>query len=206
METFRTHMAEAFSEWISHSTHFVVILLLLVEGWWRATAASDRHCQRSRTEYPDCPVPHMVSSESDSMPLLVGGAPPSAAQMGQIEEGGGHTSRVPTTWPGGRPPKPCSMKDGAGNSLPSSPDRGGADSNWYSTVSEAQSTHHHRRKQLGEKHLAPAHLDMLIFKLTDPNTDVTYTLWRFNVQGWLDQYQEESMMPHIYNSLRGYPS
>ena len=23
--------------------------------------------------------------------------------------------------------------------------------------------------------------------------------------GWLDQYQEESMMPHIYNSLRGYP-
>ena len=36
--------------------------------------------------------------------------------------------------------------------------------------------------------------------------DVTYTLWRFSVQGWLDQYQEESMMPHIYNSLRGYPS
>ena len=35
--------------------------------------------------------------------------------------------------------------------------------------------------------------------------DVTYTLWRFDVQGWLDQYQEESMMPHIYNSLRGYP-
>ena len=25
------------------------------------------------------------------------------------------------------------------------------------------------------------------------------------MQGWLDQYQEESMMPHIYNSLRGYP-
>ena len=49
------------------------------------------------------------------------------------------------------------------------------------------------------------HLDMPIFKSTDPNTDVTYTLWRFNVQGWLDQYQEESMMPHIYASLRGYP-
>ena len=47
---------------------------------------------------------------------------------------------------------------------------------------------------------------MLIFKLTDPNADVTYTLWRFDIQGWLDQYQEESMMPHIYNSLRGYPS
>ena len=48
-------------------------------------------------------------------------------------------------------------------------------------------------------------LDMPIFKLTDPNVDITYTLWRFNVQGLLDQYQEESMMPHIYASLRGYP-
>ena len=53
--------------------------------------------------------------------------------------------------------------------------------------------------------MAPVHLDMPIFKSTDPNADVTYTLWRFDVQGWLDQYQEESMMPHIYNSLRGYP-
>ena len=49
------------------------------------------------------------------------------------------------------------------------------------------------------------HLDMPIFKSTDPNADVTYTLWRFDVQGWLDQYQEERMMPHIYASLRGYP-
>ena len=46
---------------------------------------------------------------------------------------------------------------------------------------------------------------MLIFKFTNPNVDVTYTLWRFDVQGWLDQYQEESMMPHIYTSLWGYP-
>ena len=48
------------------------------------------------------------------------------------------------------------------------------------------------------------HLDMPIFKSADPNADVMYTLWRFDVQGWLDQYQEESMMPHIYASLRGY--
>ena len=46
---------------------------------------------------------------------------------------------------------------------------------------------------------------MSIFKSTDLNAEITYTLWRFDVQGWLDQYQEESMMPHIYNSLRGYP-
>ena len=25
------------------------------------------------------------------------------------------------------------------------------------------------------------------------------------MQGWLDQYQEENMMPHIYASLQGYP-
>ena len=61
-ETLRAHVAEAFSEWISHSSHFVVILLLLAEGWWRTTATLDRHHQRSRTEYPDCHVPHMVSS------------------------------------------------------------------------------------------------------------------------------------------------
>ena len=47
---------------------------------------------------------------------------------------------------------------------------------------------------------------MPIFKSTDPNADVMYTLRRFDVQGWLDQYQEESMMPHIYASLQGYPS
>ena len=47
---------------------------------------------------------------------------------------------------------------------------------------------------------------MLIFKSTDPNADVTYTLWRFDMQGWLGQYQEESIMPHIYASLWGFPS
>ena len=45
---------------------------------------------------------------------------------------------------------------------------------------------------------------MPIFKSMYPNTDVMHTLWRFDVQGWLDQYQEESMMPHIYASLQGY--
>ena len=87
---------------------------------------------------------------------------------------------------------------------PSSPDRGGADSDGYSTVSEAPSGRLHRRKRQNDKHLAPVHLDMSIFKSTDPNADVMDTLWRFDVQGWLDQYQEESMMPHIYASLQGY--
>ena len=88
---------------------------------------------------------------------------------------------------------------------PSSPDQGGADLDGYSTASETLGTHHCRRRWQSEKHLAPMHLDILIVKSTDPNADVTYTLWKFDVQGWLDQYQEESMMPHIYASLRGYP-
>ena len=37
------------------------------------------------------------------------------------------------------------------------------------------------------------------------NADVTYEIWRFDVQGWLDQYDEMSMRPHIFGSLQGYP-
>ena len=109
-------------------------------------ATSDRCCQRSRTEYPDHPVPCMVSSESDSMPQLVGGVTPSIAQMGLIEEGGGCTPRVPASWSRGRPSKAYPTKDGTRNSLLSSPDNGGVDSNGYSTVSEAQGTHCCRRR------------------------------------------------------------
>ena len=39
----------------------------------------------------------------------------------------------------------------------------------------------------------------------DANADVTYEIWRFDVQGWLDQYDEASMHPHIFGSLQGYP-
>ena len=40
----------------------------------------------------------------------------------------------------------------------------------------------------------------------DANADVTYEIWPFDVQGWLDQYDEVSMHPHIFGSLQGYPS
>ena len=145
-ETLQAHVAEAFSEWISCSAHFVIILLLLVEVWWRAMAASDRHRQRSRVKYPNHPVLCMVSSESNSMPSLVGSAPTSTAWMGQIEEGGGHAPRVPTSWLRGRPPKTHPAKDCTENSLPSSPNRVDADLDGYIMMSEAQSTHYHRRK------------------------------------------------------------
>ena len=92
-QALQMHLADMFSEWISCSAHFVVLPLPLEEGWQWAVATSDRCCQRSRAEYPDCPVPSLISSESDSTPLLVGSAPPSVAWMGQAEEtGGGHCS------------------------------------------------------------------------------------------------------------------
>ena len=54
--------------------------------------------------------------------------------------------------------------------------------------------------------MAPARLDMLIFKSTDPGVEVTYTLWQFNLEAFLEQYDEASMHPHIFASLHGYPS
>ena len=34
---------------------------------------------------------------------------------------------------------------------------------------------------------------------------MTYEIWCFDVQDWLDQYGEASMCPHIFGSLQGYP-
>ena len=62
-----------------------------------------------------------------------------------------------------------------------------------------------RRCQRAEIRLAPARLNLPIFHSTDANADVTYEVWRFNVQGWLDQYDETNMRPHIFGSLQGYP-
>ena len=56
-----------------------------------------------------------------------------------------------------------------------------------------------------ERRLALARLNLPIFHSTDANADVTYEIWRFDVQGWLDQYDEASMHPHIFGSLQGYP-
>ena len=46
---------------------------------------------------------------------------------------------------------------------------------------------------------------MLIFKSTDPGVEVTYTLWCFDVDAFLEQYDEASMHPHIFAGLHGYP-
>ena len=97
------------------------------------------------------------------------------------------------------------MVGGRGNLLLSSLEQEGADSDGYSTVSEVPGGRCRRRWCRNEKCLTPVCLDMPIFESTDPNTDVTYTLWRFNVQGLLDQYDKASMIPHIFLSMQGYP-
>ena len=56
-----------------------------------------------------------------------------------------------------------------------------------------------------ERRLAAARLSLPVFWSMDPNADVTYKLWHFDIQGWLDQYDEVSMHPHIFGSLQGYP-
>ena len=82
------------------------------------------------------------------------------------------------------------------------------DSDGYSIASEAAGHQHHCSSCRGsreKKWLAPARLDILIFKLTDPGVEVTYTLWHFDVDAFLEQYDEASMCPHIFVSLHRYP-
>ena len=110
--------------------------------------------------------------------------------------------------PCGRPPKSQCATVGRGGSPPSSPDRGVPDSNGYSTVTETAGHWHRCRGCRGSrerKRLVPTRLDMPIFKLTDPGAEVTYTLWCFDVDAFLKQYDKASMRPHIFTSLNGYP-
>ena len=97
---------------------------------------------------------------------------------------------------------------GGGGSPPSSPDRGVVDFGGYSTANEAAGHRCHCRGHRGsreKKWLAPARLDMLIFKSTNPGVEVTYKLWCFDVDTFLEQYDEASMHPHIFASLHRYP-
>ena len=46
---------------------------------------------------------------------------------------------------------------------------------------------------------------MPVFKSADPGAEVMYTLWHFDVDAFLEQYDEASMRPHIFASLCRYP-
>ena len=107
-----------------------------------------------------------------------------------------------------RPPRTQCTTVGRGGLPPSSPDRAVPDSDGYSTVSETVGHWHRHRGHRGSrerKWLVPARLDMPIFKSTDLRAQVTYMLWCFNVDAFLEQYDEASMHPHIFTSLCGYP-
>ena len=188
----RTHMEEAFSEWISHSAHFNISLLPLMEAWRWSVAASNCRRLRSWAENSAHNTPVGVARESDSSSQLVGSAPQQARRAsGVIEMTEARlTPHTRAAQPCGRPLKSqCTTVDGRG-SPPSSPDRGAPDSDGYSTVSETVGCQHRHRGHRGSrerKWLAHARLDMPIFKLTDPGTEVMYTLWCFDVDAFLEQ-------------------
>ena len=71
----QAHMEEAFSEWISHSAHFAISLLPLVEAWWWAVATSNHRRLRGQTENPTPRIPVVTTGESDSLMQLVGNTP-----------------------------------------------------------------------------------------------------------------------------------
>ena len=104
--TMRTHVEQAFSEWISCPMHFPVNPMPLAEEWRHAMVTSERWRQRSRTEYPGKPVSNHISCETDSTPPLVGSSPPTAVRTSPAEDMRcGWAARVPTSHPQGRPPK-----------------------------------------------------------------------------------------------------
>ena len=67
----QAHMEEAFSEWISHSAHFAISLLPLVEAWWQAVATSDHQRLRGWAENATLRIPVVTMGESDSSVQLV---------------------------------------------------------------------------------------------------------------------------------------
>ena len=126
VDAIRTHMEEAFSEWISHSAHFSVSLLPLMEAWQQSITASNCQRLRSQAEYPTHYAPVGVAWESDSSSQLVGSAP---QQEGRTSGVGERTEVRPvgctrTVCPHGTPPRTQYTTVGGGGLPPSSPDRG----------------------------------------------------------------------------------
>ena len=200
----RSHLAGTFAGWIGRSAHFDVVLLLLEEGRQHALAAQERCRQHIQPqEQPILPI-HTSGSTSSRSSQLVGGAPPvPEAQDGAAEA---ETPKANVGKPQRCQARARPVLGRGGGSPPSLPEcPGGADSDDYSTASESGGDHRYRRHWQPERGLVPARLNLPIFRSIDANADVTYEIWCFDVQGWLDQYDEVSMQPHIFGSLQGYP-
>ena len=174
-------------------------------------AASNCCRLRSQAENPASSLPVVNAGESDSSVQLVGSAPQQAGRSSTVKEmdEARLTTCAGTAHLHGWPPKSQCTVVGRGGLPPSLPDRGVLDSDGYSTASETAGCQHRCsgcRGSREKKRLAPARLDILIFKSTDPGAEVMYTLWQFDVDVLLEQYDEVSMHPHIFASLHGYPS
>ena len=132
------HVEEAFSGWISHSAHFTISLLPLLEAWQQAVANFNHQRLRSWAENPAPSIPVVTARESDSSVQLVGSAPQQAGRSSTVEEMAEArlTAHAGAACPQGWPRKSqCTVVGGRGLP-PSSPDRGAPDSNGYSTASE----------------------------------------------------------------------
>ena len=83
--TMRSHIADAFAEWIGRSAHFNMVPLLLEAGQQCTTAMQERHRQRVRPlEEPVLPVHASESMGSESLKLWVE-YPQSGSQEGVAE-------------------------------------------------------------------------------------------------------------------------
>ena len=201
------HIADSFMEWIRQSAHFNADPIPLEEGQHLATVAQERCRQHSRIQdLSNQPVHQVRGTGSDSSLQLEGRVPP------MPENQDGATNQAEPSWPSSGRPHHCLPKlkppknRGGGGSPPSSSEHpGGIDSDGQSTVSKSNGDCRHQRCQRAERRLAPAQLNLPVFRSTDANADVTYEIWCFDVQGWMDQYDEVSMHPHIFSSLQGYP-
>ena len=155
-------------------------------------------------------MPDVAARESDFLSQLVGSAPQQARRASGVGEvtKARLTTHTGAAQPHKRPLKSQCTTVGGGGLPPSSPDWGSPDSDGYSTASETAGHQHRHRGCRGSrerKWLAPVRLDMPIFKLTDPGMEVMYTLRGFDVDAFLEQYDEASMRPHIFASLHGCP-
>ena len=204
----QTNVEEAFSEWILCSVHFNISLLPLMEAWPRSVAASN--CQRLRSWVENSAHNTSVGAawESDSSSRLVGSAPQQARRasgVGEMTEAR-LTPHMEAAQLHRRPLK-SQCTTASGGFTPLFPRQGAPDSDGYSTVSETAGHWRRCRGHRGSrerKRLAPMRLDMPIFKSTNRGVEVTYTFWHFDVDAFLEQYNEASMHHHIFAILRGY--
>ena len=195
-----------FAEWIGRSAHFDAVPLLLEAGQQCMTAVQERHRQCVRPlEEPILPG----ACESNLRVLdrlqLVGGVPPVPEAQDAVMELEMPRVNAARLHVEDRPKPNLLQEEEVDPHLPLRNAREGQTQMiilWPASQVMVIGIGDAGR---AERRLAPARLNLPIFHSTDANADVTYEIWRFDVQGWLDQYDEMSMRPHIFGSLQGYP-